>query len=186
MDSKHKNFKQNSLTFAFIFSLITHVVILFALQKDVPQLEMSFRHHDSQFVLNSIQKTHRVETVIENPKKAQEKIIHETKPLEESTSDPQPTQQQIVTQKFEDSIINFPAPNYPLIARRRGQEGIVALELIIDKKGLPKEVILKKSSGHPILDKAALEAAKKWRFRPSRQFQIAYYAVEKTIEFKLQ
>lgn len=59
---------------------------------------------------------------------------------------------------------NHPLPPYPWVCRKRRQEGIVSLEVKTDREGRVKEVNLYKSSGHPLLDKAALEAVRLWTF----------------------
>jgi TonB family protein len=61
-----------------------------------------------------------------------------------------------------------PAPEYPETARRRGYEGIVFLTADIDKNGSPVKVEIEKSSGHAILDEAALKAVKTWKFLPGK------------------
>lgn len=60
-----------------------------------------------------------------------------------------------------------PKPAYPSIARRRGWEGVVVLQLDLDKKGHPLRVKIADSSGHSMLDKAAQAAVKRWRFAPA-------------------
>lgn len=58
-----------------------------------------------------------------------------------------------------------PGPvNYPRLAKRRGIEGQVLIEIWIDAKGQQLKQKLIKSSGAHILDKAALDAIKKWHF----------------------
>ncbi len=57
-----------------------------------------------------------------------------------------------------------PKPEYPDIARRRGWEGIVMLEVEVTGEGKPATIKLHKSCGYGILDKSALRAVKKWRF----------------------
>ena len=55
-------------------------------------------------------------------------------------------------------------PTYPQQARTIRQTGIVKVELIIDEEGKVAEV--KKTSGPSLLQGAAKDAAKKWRFKP--------------------
>ena len=57
-----------------------------------------------------------------------------------------------------------PKPEYPNIARRRGMEGIVMLEVEVTWEGKTATVRLLKSCGYTILDKSALRAVKEWRF----------------------
>ncbi|MBE7446342.1 MAG: energy transducer TonB [Planctomycetia bacterium] len=48
------------------------------------------------------------------------------------------------------------------------QEGLVMLTVVIDRKGMPVKVEVEQSSGYQLLDKAALEAVRRWRFQPER------------------
>jgi len=50
---------------------------------------------------------------------------------------------------------------YPNAARRKGLEGIVLISLILDRNGNLLEVNIKQSSGHKVLDRAALSLVKK-------------------------
>lgn len=65
------------------------------------------------------------------------------------------------------SLPGNPAPVYPLIARRQGIEGQVILRLLVTPGGDPAEVTVRQSSGHAALDRSALEAVRRWRFRPA-------------------
>jgi protein TonB len=60
-----------------------------------------------------------------------------------------------------------PQPRYPPIAKRRGYEGTTLLSLYVLEDGTVGEVVLKKTSGHSILDRAAVRAAEKWLFEPA-------------------
>ena len=57
-------------------------------------------------------------------------------------------------------------PKYPLLAIKRGYEGILKLEVLILKSGIVKEVFIIKSTGYEILDKAGVNAAFKSKFYP--------------------
>ncbi|MBW1699370.1 MAG: energy transducer TonB [Deltaproteobacteria bacterium] len=60
-----------------------------------------------------------------------------------------------------------PPPVYPRAARRRGLQGRVVLEVLVDTRGRVKDLKVFSSSGHSILDKAAVAAVKKWLFKPA-------------------
>jgi protein TonB len=62
-----------------------------------------------------------------------------------------------------------PAPEYPVLAKHRGYEGLVFLEVLVDRKGKVAELRLARSSGYPVLDQAALQAVKKWLFKPAKR-----------------
>jgi len=55
-------------------------------------------------------------------------------------------------------------PHYPREAQERGIQGDVLLQATIDTKG--NLANLKAVQGDPILVKAAIDAFKKWRYRP--------------------
>jgi protein TonB len=59
-----------------------------------------------------------------------------------------------------------PPPKYPNRARRRGLQGIVILEVLVDETGQVEELTVFTSSGHTILDRAARASVKKWLFQP--------------------
>jgi protein TonB len=61
-----------------------------------------------------------------------------------------------------------PRPDYPESARREGREGLVLLRVLVDDQGRSKKVEIHKSSDSEILDRAAVEAIKRWRFHPAR------------------
>ena len=60
------------------------------------------------------------------------------------------------------------APRYPWVAWRRGIEGTVEIELQIDAAGDVAHARVRSSSGCRMLDDAALEALRRWRFTPAR------------------
>ena len=71
--------------------------------------------------------------------------------------------------RLDASYLNNPRPNYPLAARRRGDQGTVLVRVVVTTEGLAASVALEKTSGHTSLDEAALVAVKSWRFVPARQ-----------------
>ena len=62
-----------------------------------------------------------------------------------------------------------PPPPYPTIARRRGYEGRVLLSAMISIDGTVVELTVKESSGHPVLDRAAMKVVEAWEFEPARR-----------------
>lgn len=59
-----------------------------------------------------------------------------------------------------------PPPEYPPQARRRGLQGVVTIEALIDVSGRVADLRPFSSSGHGILDKAALKSVRSWQFTP--------------------
>jgi periplasmic protein TonB len=73
--------------------------------------------------------------------------------------------------KFDADYLNNPAPYYPPLSRRVGEQGRVLLRVFVDASGNPDVVEIKHSCGFPRLDLAAVEAVRKWRFSAARQGQ---------------
>ncbi len=59
-----------------------------------------------------------------------------------------------------------PLPPYPLRARQKGWEGEVEVDLVLGVDGTVTHAHLYRSSGHGVLDRAALRVAKQSRFTP--------------------
>lgn len=79
--------------------------------------------------------------------------------------------------------LNNPKPRYPALARRRGIQGVVLLEVAVAATGETQSVNVKSSSGNRLLDLAALEAVEAWRFVPASK---AGQAVEATVEVPIR
>lgn len=62
-----------------------------------------------------------------------------------------------------------PRPPYPSRAQREGWEGNVLLRVQVSPSGKPGTIQVQKSSGHQLLDDAAIEAVKRWTFTPATQ-----------------
>lgn len=60
-----------------------------------------------------------------------------------------------------------PRPQYPRVARSRGHEGRVLVRASVLGNGRVGSARIARSSGHGSLDRAALKAVKRWRFRPA-------------------
>jgi protein TonB len=64
-------------------------------------------------------------------------------------------------------------PHYPESARRAGVQGTTLLKLQVLASGKVGEILIEKSAGHRDLDRASIEAVKKWLFEPARAGNIA-------------
>lgn len=58
------------------------------------------------------------------------------------------------------------SPVYPLVSRRRGEEGEVRILASIDAGGKVAGVTVIETSGYPTLDESAIRAVRKWVFSP--------------------
>lgn len=81
---------------------------------------------------------------------------------------------------------SMPDPVYPETARRIHSEGDVILEAVIGEDGAVREVRVLRSV-NPLLDRAAVEALTRWRYRPARigERTVAVY-LEVRISFRLR
>lgn len=59
-------------------------------------------------------------------------------------------------------------PSYPSLSRRKGEQGSVTLEVLVKADGSAGTVTVKTSSGFSRLDKAAVNAVRRWRFEPHK------------------
>jgi len=73
-----------------------------------------------------------------------------------------------IMQLTQVSFRHAPPPEYPDAARKDGKEGRVLLRVLVDEEGKSKLVEINLSSGSRLLDQAAAEAIKRWRFSPAR------------------
>uniref|UniRef100_A0A7V1EIJ2 Energy transducer TonB n=1 Tax=candidate division WOR-3 bacterium TaxID=2052148 RepID=A0A7V1EIJ2_UNCW3 len=83
--------------------------------------------------------------------------------------------------------ISIPKPEYPELARKAGIEGKVIVEAIVDTDGSVIGAKIFKSSGNPMLDEAAIAAARRSKFTPAKQRDMfVRVRVNIPFEFKLQ
>ena len=78
-------------------------------------------------------------------------------------------------------------PDYPPSSRRRGEQGVVELEIGVSDTGAVVDARVSGSSGYPALDKAAVEAVKSADFEPAKSDGRPVHSRAKiSIEFKLK
>ena len=76
---------------------------------------------------------------------------------------------------------------YPLIAKKNEWEGTVRIRVVVQPSGFPETISIKKTSGHTVLDNAAIEAIQKTRFIPAKDGNIPVRSiVEIPIKFDLK
>ena len=68
---------------------------------------------------------------------------------------------------YKIGTFNNPHPPYPLVARKKGWQGRLILEVSISEKGKVKKIDIIESSGYEILDSVSKEPLKKWQFKPA-------------------
>ena len=87
------------------------------------------------------------------------------------TAEPRPQQddaQQPQTRAGQPDYAHNPLPAYPALLREQGIGGVVWLRVWVDGEGRAGEVKLAKGSGFRLLDEAALQAVRQWRFIPAQ------------------
>jgi len=80
-----------------------------------------------------------------------------------------PEVEKIELPKFGVAYLNNPAPDYPGVSKRAGEEGRVLLKVLVSANGDAENVDIEKSSQFDRLDQAAINAVKRWRFIPARK-----------------
>lgn len=65
--------------------------------------------------------------------------------------------------------VNSPRPRYPRTARQRGLEGTVVVTVQVSEAGEVVDAAVRTSSGHAMLDQAAMDGVLRWRFSPARR-----------------
>jgi protein TonB len=82
--------------------------------------------------------------------------------------------------------ISSPPPRYPARALRRRETGTVRVQVEVGPDGVPTDVTVASPSSSRDLDRAAVDAVRRWRFRPAqRDGQAVAGSVVVPIEFKL-
>jgi protein TonB len=79
---------------------------------------------------------------------------------------PPPPPQRIGGDVAQANLISSPKPTYPPLARAARVTGVVLLQATISKQGTIED--LKVITGHPLLNDAAIEAVKQWRYKPQQ------------------
>jgi protein TonB len=71
--------------------------------------------------------------------------------------------------RFDADYLHNPAPPYPALAKRMGEQGKVVLRVSVTPKGTADSVDIKTSSGSPRLDEAAQKTVRNWKFVPAKR-----------------
>lgn len=132
-----------------------------------------------------------IETPTQKPDIVIQKEVKEEKPEKEKPKEIEKSvlkeNRGVVSKTTEPVRIYNQAPIYPLFAVRMNYEGTVILALSINEKGKVTSISIKQSSGHPLLDNSAKEAAKNWKFSPAKKDGInILYVKEVPVSFRLK
>lgn len=90
-------------------------------------------------------------------------------PVQQQAAPAQEAPAPVTPPRTDASHLNNPAPQYPALSRRLGEQGRVMLDVYILPDGSVGEVKLNRTSGFPRLDSAALQAVKSWRYVPAKR-----------------
>lgn len=71
--------------------------------------------------------------------------------------------------RFDAAYLDNPAPVYPAMAQRLGEQGKVVLHVFVEAAGRASRIEVKDGSGSPRLDQAAVDAVWRWQFIPARR-----------------
>ena len=63
-------------------------------------------------------------------------------------------------------MVSGKPPRYPVESRRKREQGVVLLALTVGLDGCVEDIRVARSSGSRHLDRAALDAVKRWRWAP--------------------
>ncbi|NTV72185.1 MAG: energy transducer TonB [Azonexaceae bacterium] len=106
-------------------------------------------------------------------------------PLEAKPTPPAP--EPVSQARFDADYLKNPAPPYPPLARRMGEEGRVLLRVLVTPQGTAESVEIKTSSGSDRLDDSAQRTVRNWKFIPARRGDSAVQSwVLVPIIFKLE
>jgi periplasmic protein TonB len=85
-------------------------------------------------------------------------------------------------------VVDAVRPQYPVMARARGQEGVVVVQAIIDRHGAVEPGALQVIQSLPPFDDAAVAAFRQWKFQPGRNDsgEVVRVLVQQPIRFQLR
>ena len=123
-----------------------------------------------------------------------ERMPEEEKPEEKSVPAESPQTAESASAAPKQARVDAPPkprrairPDYPMGARRRGEQGDVVLEIRVDETGAVANVAVAESCGFRELDEAAVRAARGARFTPAKSGQTPVASTARlTLSFRLK
>ena len=109
-------------------------------------------------------------------------------PPELKPAPPEPPAAEPLSQaRFDADYLKNPAPPYPPLSRRMGEEGKVILRVSVTPQGNADSVEIRTSSGSQRLDESARKTVRHWKFIPAKRGETAVQSwVLVPIIFKLE
>lgn len=190
LNPKKYSSEKYSLIAAFAVHLLVLFLVFFKMNSATPVLSFSVTMNDLAVNPSNISITSIATT--KNPVQKQEKKIvkdersdqqqknqQEEKQVakKSATDNPVDSMQQSAVfaadapAVFDAAYLQNPTPPYPPLSRRMKEQGLVLLDVYVNAAGKAEKVTIKKSSGFPRLDEAALNTVKNWRFIAARKNQ---------------
>ena len=80
-----------------------------------------------------------------------------------------PAEAPVAPARFDADYLKNPAPPYPPLSRRMGEEGKVILRVSVNPQGGADQVEIRSSSGSQRLDESAVNTVKHWKFIPAKR-----------------
>ena len=80
-----------------------------------------------------------------------------------------PAPEPMVQARFDADYLKNPAPPYPPLSRRMGEEGKVILRVSVTPAGTAESVEIRTSSGSQRLDESAQKTVRNWKFIPAKR-----------------
>jgi periplasmic protein TonB len=116
---------------------------------------------------------YQVAEMTNSPDSVAPKTVNATIPTNINIADtppfPQRSPEAITAPQFGADYLHNPAPNYPALSRRAGEQGKVLLHVFVNAHGTANTVEIRQTSGFPRLDTAAAEAVQQWKFIAARR-----------------
>ena len=157
--------------------LASHAMLMWSLLPKSAPLVVSAHEFTLNLAVSASPKRPAVEThkLVSEPQPAAEPIVRpEPARVNAATAgSAQNSTPSVITQstdtepEYKAAYLNNPPPSYPMAARRMGMQGKVILNVEVLADGNCGQITIEKSSGHAMLDQAALHTVKTWRFLPA-------------------
>ncbi len=90
-------------------------------------------------------------------------------PPENKAAEAAPAEESFSQARFDANYLRNPAPPYPALSKRMGEEGKVVLRVSVNPQGTADSVDIKTSSGSPRLDESAQKTVRNWKFVPAKR-----------------
>jgi len=137
-----------------------------------PPAEIEPHSPEPQLAETEVDAEPECEKTIDEPFDFQPEEPKELPIVEEPLPAPTPPTETATLVKAHRKLGFCKPPRYPKRAVARGWEGLVVIEVQVSATGAVKGARITTSSGHDILDTAALKAVLGWIFEPARRAEV--------------